>query len=143
MISSKKLNGSTMFYSFTYALEPVVMELWAVPPVEQEAYYSMVMVGQVYFYPGVVLHSILSGKIEKKIHVNNKNLNVNTISKKYCVTYALEPVVMELWVVPQPVPVVYYSMVMVGQVDLVCFYQAVPVVCLPVPVVLLILKNRN
>ena len=48
-------------------------------------------------------------------------------------TYALEPV--ELWVVPQPVPVVYYPVAMVGQVDL--------IFSLPVPVVLLILKNRN
>ena len=39
----------------------------------------------------------------------------------YRFTYALEPV--ELWVVPQPVPVVYYPVAMVGQVDLVCFYQ--------------------
>ena len=59
----------------------------------------------------------------------------------YRFTYALEPV--ELWVVPQPVPVVYYPVAMVGQVDPVCFYQAVPVVCLRVLVVHSILKNRN
>jgi hypothetical protein len=71
MKPSKKLNGSTMFYSFTYALEPVVMELWAVPPVEQEAYYSMVMVDPVCLYQAVPLAG------ERQILKENRQQNID------------------------------------------------------------------
>ena len=60
-----------MFFSFTYALEPVVMELWAAPPVEQEAYYSMVMVGQVCFYQAVPLAG------ERQILKENRQQNID------------------------------------------------------------------
>jgi len=60
-----------MFYSFTYALEPVVMELWAVPPVEQEAYYSMVMVDPVCLYQAVPLAG------ERQILKENRQQNID------------------------------------------------------------------